>query len=130
MSLFRKVMKLFKIISCAKDTLDRLTSGKGLTFEVILKCLADLINSIDYLADHILLLHKLNMMTFSKKIVKQCDFISDFCKLLDIITNTFIKLPKFIEISNEINKLLAESSKSDGSKIGVETINNQEKYYY
>jgi len=114
-------MRIAKYVAFLKAIVTRFTDGKcPVTVEKIIKTLLDLINTIDYLADHFLLLHKIKAMEFSDPTLKLCEFISDFCKLLDITLNTILYLPKYFALAHEIKVLKKESRDSKENKEGKE----------
>jgi len=112
MSLFRKVLRLFKYFAFIKSIIERISNANQINLSLILKCFSDAINSIYYLADHVLLLHKINAISFSKLTLDYCENLSNLIWLIDI----FFSLGHIALDYKDVKKQLSENSNNLNDK--------------
>ena len=99
-----------------KNVIERLSTAKKINLNIVLKCLSDIANSIYFLLDHVLLLQRINAMSFSKATIDFCDKWSNLIWMMDIFIVIAHSSIDYMEVVSQRVQVKEDSSQEEKAK--------------
>jgi len=112
-------MRIGRYFGAYNNIMSRLKETKGCPFTKMLKNIADVALSLNFIFDHVVLINKINAYKFSPETVNKADFLSNFFWLIETLCTLTIQSLELMTLKDEIikTKIDLKGSSESNSKI-------------
>lgn len=115
--IFRKILRIGKFFLNSKSIYDKLNTTQKVKLSTILSCLSIASEAFYCLADHVLLLSKIQAWKFSPTVMRICEFNDNFLWLCETVFAIASDMSLYSEMEKEKTSLLEKKSNQDSINI-------------
>jgi hypothetical protein len=123
-------LRIGRYFGAYNNIMSRLKETKGCPFTRMLKNIADVALSLNFIFDHVVMINKINAYKFSLETLNKADFLSNFFWLVETICTLTIQSLELIGLKDEIIKSRIElKGNSDRESTSIKIAKLELEYY-